>query len=117
MQKLNADIADLNCKGAAQGMFLSYETAKAVFALLKGFLQACQQNNDLPKYPIEEVLFQVAALIIEKEQGKILKKAPTLTYMPWDRKLQWTTEQIEQAKQNIGIGDKKFIINKINFLS
>lgn len=113
MQKLNADIANLNCKGAAQGMFLSYETAKTVFALLKGFLQACQQNNDLPKYPTEEVLFQVAALIIEKEQGKILKKAPTLTYMPWDRKLQWTDKQIQDAKQGIGIDKNKFNINSI----
>lgn len=112
-QKLGLNIADVICKGAAQGMFLNTDSAKAIFALVAEFLQLCQKNNDLPKYPTEEVLFQIMALITEKGRNKCFKKSPTLTYMPWERKLQWTTEQVEQAKLGIGIGKNKFIINAI----
>ncbi|EFX92829.1 glycosyltransferase, group 2 family protein [Actinobacillus ureae ATCC 25976] len=112
-QKISMNISDLACKGMVQGMFLNVNSAKAIFALLSEFLQLCKQTNDLPKYPTEEILFQVMASIAEKEQGKSFKKSPTLTYMPWDRKLQWTTEQIEQARQGIGISKNKFLINSI----
>lgn len=113
-QRLSSDLVDLNCKGVAHGMFMSADSARSIFSLIVDFMHLCQKNTDLPQYLAEEVLFQVMALIVEKEQGKSLKKSPTLTYMPWDRNLQWTTEQIKQAQEGVGIPKGRFFINSIN---
>lgn len=112
-QKLGVQIADLSCKGAVQGMFMSVDSAKNIFTLLGEFMQLCQKCDDMPNYLAEEVLFQVMALTAEKQQNKTFRKSPTLTYMPWERKLQWTAEQIEQARQGIGISKNKFFISSV----
>lgn len=66
-QKMDKQISSINCKGATQGMFMSIGSAKMIFALLQEFLNICHQNNDMPTYLAEEVLFQVMLLTAEKE--------------------------------------------------
>lgn len=112
-QYLNKDIADIPIKGAAQGMFMSYEVAKPIFELLEQFLELCKANDDYPKYLAEEILFQLMTLILENRDGISLKRCNALTYMPWERKLQWTEQQIEEAKQGVGIAKNKFIIYQL----
>lgn len=114
-EHLNKAISDLSIKGTAQGMFMKKGVAKSVFDLLEQFLDVCKKNNDYPQYLSEEVLFQLMVLILENRNGSILKKQTTLTYMPWERKLQWTDKQVEEAKQGIGIAENKFLINSIQF--
>lgn len=112
---LNKELPQLRCKGVAQGMFIKADMAKQVFAQMERFWEQCQQNNDLPSYLAEEVLTQLMILAIEESQKQVTTKTATLTYMPWERKLQWTQEQIEAAKQGVGIPKGRFLINRIIF--
>lgn len=110
---LNTPLTQLRCKGVAHGLFIKKSITKAVFEKVASFWQLCIQNNDLPAYPTEEILPQLMVLAIEYSQNKAFAKTATLTYMPWERKLQWSDEQIEYAKRGIGLPNGKFLISRV----
>ena len=112
---LQIELSQLRCKGAVQGMFIKSDFAKQIFRRIAVFWRQCEQNNDLPTYLAEEILPQLMVLAVEKSQNQSIKKTTTLTYMPWERKLQWTEKQIEEAKQGVGIPKGRFLINSVIF--
>lgn len=113
---LGKTLSSLRIKGTSQGLFMQYTLAKELFLLIEELLKQCTSNKDMPKYLAEEIWFALALTILESKQNKSYKKTGTLTYMPWERKLQWTKEQIEEAKQGIGISKGRFLINRVEML-
>ncbi|HDR1416515.1 TPA: glycosyltransferase [Pasteurella multocida] len=107
------DLRSMNVKGASQGMFMKYALAHELLTIIKEVITSCQSIDSVPEYNTEDIWFQFALLILEKKTGHVFNKTSTLTYMPWERKLQWTNEQIESAKKGENIPVNKFIINSI----
>ncbi|HDR1231973.1 TPA: acetylgalactosaminyl-proteoglycan 3-beta-glucuronosyltransferase, partial [Pasteurella multocida] len=107
------DLKTINMKGASQGMFIKYTLAHDIATIMKEVITLCQSTDSVPEYNTEDIWFQFALLILEKKTGHVFNKTSTLTYMPWERKLQWTNEQIESAKRGENIPVNKFIINSI----
>ncbi|HHE3599875.1 TPA: glycosyltransferase [Pasteurella multocida] len=107
------DLKSMNVKGASQGMFMTYALAHELLTIIKEVITSCQSIDSVPEYNTEDIWFQFALLILEKKTGHVFNKTSTLTYMPWERKLQWTNEQIESAKRGENIPVNKFIINSI----
>lgn len=107
------DLKSMNVKGASQGMFMKYALAHELLTIIKEVITSCQSIDSVPEYNTEDIWFQFALLILEKKTGHVFNKTSTLTYMPWERKLQWTNEQIESAKKGENIPVNKFIINSI----
>ncbi|QIM61882.1 acetylgalactosaminyl-proteoglycan 3-beta-glucuronosyltransferase [Pasteurellaceae bacterium Orientalotternb1] len=112
---LNKDLTELSCKGTAQGVFMKIDIANAIFEMIEKFIYSYKANKDYPQYLAEEVLFQLIALIIEKQKGKKLISQTTLTHLPWERKLQWSKDQIREAKEGFGVSSNKFVINQYIF--
>ncbi|OPD03666.1 acetylgalactosaminyl-proteoglycan 3-beta-glucuronosyltransferase [Pasteurella multocida subsp. septica] len=107
------DLKTINMKGASQGIFIKYTLAHDIATIMKEVITLCQSTDSVPEYNTEDIWFQFALLILEKKTGHVFNKTSTLTYMPWERKLQWTNEQIESAKRGENIPVNKFIINSI----
>ncbi|UBU75011.1 glycosyltransferase family 2 protein [Pasteurella multocida] len=107
------DLKTINMKGASQGMFIKYTLAHDIATIMKEVITLCQSTDSVPEYNTEDIWFQFVLLILEKKTGHVFNKTSTLTYMPWERKLQWTNEQIESAKRGENIPVNKFIINSI----
>ncbi|HDR1862713.1 TPA: glycosyltransferase, partial [Pasteurella multocida] len=97
------DLRSMNVKGASQGMFMKYALAHELLTIIKEVITSCQSIDSVPEYNTEDIWFQFALLILEKKTGHVFNKTSTLTYMPWERKLQWTNEQIESAKKGENI--------------
>ncbi|OOF74491.1 acetylgalactosaminyl-proteoglycan 3-beta-glucuronosyltransferase, partial [Rodentibacter caecimuris] len=112
-EKLGKMPNELRIKGTAQGIFIKTELAKTLFGYIDEIIKKCILNNDLPKYLTEEIWLQVALLIFEKEEKTSLKKGGTLTYLPWERKLQWSQEQIQAARDGTGLPVNKYIIGNV----
>nr|AAF97500.2 chondroitin synthase CS [Pasteurella multocida] len=107
------DLRSMNVKGASQGMFMKYALPHELLTIIKEVITSCQSIDSVPEYNTEDIWFQFALLILEKKTGHVFNKTSTLTYMPWERKLQWTNEQIQSAKKGENIPVNKFIINSI----
>ncbi|MGC6248505.1 acetylgalactosaminyl-proteoglycan 3-beta-glucuronosyltransferase, partial [Bisgaard Taxon 45] len=107
------DLKAINVKGASQGMFMKYMLAHELLTIMKEVITSCQSTDSVPEYNTEDIWFQFALLILEKKTGHVFNKTSTLTYMPWERKLQWTKEQIVCEKLGENIATNKFIINSI----
>lgn len=109
----NQKLEDWKIKGSPNGMFLKYSVAEQVFGKLELLLSFCKKRNDAPSYRTDDFWVQFAILLIEKLCKAEFKKTSALTYMPWERKLQWTQEQIEAAKQGVGMPKGRFLINRV----
>lgn len=110
----NQNLGDWKIKGSPNGIFLKYNIAEQVFNKLELLLSFCKKRKDMPSYRADDFWVQFSILLVEKLCDSEFKKTSALTYMPWERKLQWTKEQIEEAKQGMGIPKGKFLINKID---
>lgn len=107
------DLSNARIKGSPNGMFFNYDLAQEIFYKLGELLKLCEKNNDFPLYRPKDFWIQLCVLLSEEQRGTTFNKTIGLTYMPWERKLQWTKKQIEEAKQGIGISKNKFLINSI----
>ena len=111
--ELAQPLESLKVKGAIHGMFLEYPIARQVFSIINSLVELCRNHNDFPEYLTDEIWFHLAVLILEKQQKILFRRTTTLTYLPWDRKLLWTEEQIAEARLGRGLSENKYIINKV----
>lgn len=114
MQERNlGELNALNIKGVIGGTFVRLELAVRLFDIVSDLVKLCHEHKDYAKYPTEEIWFQLAVKYLENQLGASFKKTASLTHFPWERQLSWTVEQIEKAKQGIGIGKNKYSIGNV----
>lgn len=99
-------------KGCHEGAFFSSSIVGSVFGLVDAIDSYCRINNDPPNYPTEEVWFQVAFSILKKSFPGI-KVSGTTTYLPWERNLKWTEDQVIDVINNKSLPKGKFSIKRI----
>lgn len=107
---LNTDMRELNIKGCHEGIFLKKDLVEQIFYIVNNIYNLCILENDFPSYPTEEIWFQVANLILQKN-NKNIKQFDTITYLPWNRNLNWTIDQVQDAMGDIPY--HKFAIKRI----
>lgn len=115
LSNLGVSLENLHVKGMIHGMFMRYDIAKEVFTFIAKISERCKLNEDEVIYPTDEVWFNLAILCVEKDMGATLQKTVVLTYLPWDRKLCWSQQQILDAQGKIGIPKNKFLICSIDW--
>jgi chondroitin synthase len=104
-------LSEQHLKGCHEGSFYSYEIAKKVFKLTEELDWISLENNDLPTYPTEEIWFQLAVLVLN--ENRQLRIGNTLTYMPWDRGLEWREEHVDELARGGGLPANKFAIKRV----
>lgn len=109
---LSAGMENFRIKGCHEGMYFSRNLASQVFSVVESLDRFCDSRTDSATYPTEEVWFQVGVLKVLEE--KRLRIGHTLTYMPWERQLNWNVEQVEAAINGLGIPETKYIIKRVD---
>lgn len=84
---------DVIYKSTHEGSFYRKEVADFVFDLVSNIRDQCIANNDLPNYPTEEFWFPFALKCYQLKHPDV-KVSPTITYMPWDRRLSWSINDV-----------------------
>lgn len=112
----NKKLSELTIKGTFQGAFIKKKYLQEIFNLILELKNNALKEKQAITYLSHEVWFPLATMILKNKYNS-LKHTHTLTYLPWDRKLEWTDQQIDDAKKGIGIPNKKYCINKIDFNS
>lgn len=104
-------LSEQHLKGCHEGSFYSYDIAKKVFKLIEELDWISLENNDWPTYPTEEIWFQLAVFVLTEEHK--LRVGNTITYMPWDRGLEWCEEHVNEVAKGNGLPVNKFAIKRI----
>jgi hypothetical protein len=85
-------------KGVHEGSFYKYKVISSIFKIIYELDRYCELKNDLPIYPTEEVWFQVGLEIYKLKHNINITR--TLTYLPWDKQLVWTENDIDKILNN-----------------
>lgn len=96
-------------KSMHEGSFYKAEIAGKIMQIVKNMREICVLFNDYPTYPTEEFWFSLALKKVINEYGELKIRSP-LTYMPWNRNLLWSIDDV-----NIFLNDPKdfFSIKRI----
>ncbi|MBB5212308.1 hypothetical protein [Microbulbifer hydrolyticus] len=99
-------------KGCHEGAFFSEKFVDDVFHAVGELDEYCSLSSDPPLYPTEEVWYQLAIKIVSRNApGFVLGN--TVTYLPWDRSLEWDRSEIDVFIDDCSVGKDKYAIKRI----
>lgn len=80
-------------KSTHEGSFYRKDIADFIFNFVSNIRDKCIENNELPNYPTEEFWFPFALKCYQLKHPNI-EISPTITYMPWNRRLSWNKNDV-----------------------
>ena len=97
-------------KGCHEGAYFKSTHVDNIFNIASAIDDFCAVNDDKPNYPTEEIWFQMAVSIYSMTNS--IKMSGTITYLPWERGLIWTIQDINDFLKNDEY-QHKFAIKRI----